>query len=932
MPLINTSVTNMIQGVSQQPDSVRFAGQCDEQLNALSSVVDGLKKRPNTKHVVRMFESAISDKSFVHFINRDDEEKYVLVLDKAVNKLFAFNTITGVQCTINEAAFANIPAGHYLNSASPDRDIKALTVADNTFLLNSTVEVKEDTALTPPLEREAIVSINQGDYAKRYEIEIGRSNEPSVIKYWQLYTDGRGGYIDYVQILASGYGIQSWSYKGGQEQDLGLVPTFDSEGRIVAVANTLRHVTWPMSAITGGTGRKDVTVYKAGITPIDESFYSKMVAKTGAATQGGENADTNVIARNIVNLANATSLTVAGADGYGGSLSKDSTSKPAANFDTTHVGHVIRFKWKSALSANLEDFNIRTYDPLGGSGMTSAYKAVDSISALPLIAPDGFKVKVVGDVDIDQDDYYVEFSTKDGSTLGNGTWTETVGPNVPVGLDNSTMPMRFVNTGLNAFSLEEVVTEVREAGDLDSNPPPSFVGTTINNITFFKNRLGFLTDGSVIFSEAGKFFNFYRKTVSSLLDSAPIDVNVSSTRVTKLTAAVGFQENLLIFGDNVQFVMKGGDLLTPQTVSVSPVTNFSFDTHDTPLVLGSYVYFPFSRGSYTGIREYTVNANTDTYDSAEITEHVPAYIPRELVYTAGTTAENAYAVVSQNERNAIYFYKYFWENNTKALSSWSKFTVDGEIRGIEFLESQLVMVVVRDSQTLLLTMSINSGQTSADPYLSNTDTDFENLQVLLDNRIEMRRNTNNRLEWYNGSTWTSNSANLPYDIDAADIADYKFVTSTGQVQAVTYSAYSGFFGTGSTPSSPVYGYFGRLYNMKYKFSTQLFKAAAGKSSSPSAASSLIVRNGAVFYDNTNSFDVKIETDERNAVVSSYRAEDQPNNIDISGVKFGDGFFRFPVHGKAKNTEMTIESLNPFDCKFNSAEFESFVKPRSSRYG
>ena len=90
MPLINTSVTNMIQGVSQQPDSVRFTGQCDEQLNALSSVVDGLKKRPNTKHVVRMFESAISDKSFVHFINRDDEEKYVLVLDKATNKLFVF--------------------------------------------------------------------------------------------------------------------------------------------------------------------------------------------------------------------------------------------------------------------------------------------------------------------------------------------------------------------------------------------------------------------------------------------------------------------------------------------------------------------------------------------------------------------------------------------------------------------------------------------------------------------------------------------------------------------------------------------------------------------------------------------------------------------------------------------------------------------------
>jgi hypothetical protein len=49
MPLINTSVPNLIQGVSQQPDASRFAGQCEEQENALSSVADGLKKRPMMK-------------------------------------------------------------------------------------------------------------------------------------------------------------------------------------------------------------------------------------------------------------------------------------------------------------------------------------------------------------------------------------------------------------------------------------------------------------------------------------------------------------------------------------------------------------------------------------------------------------------------------------------------------------------------------------------------------------------------------------------------------------------------------------------------------------------------------------------------------------------------------------------------------------------
>ena len=72
MPLINTSLPNLIQGVSQQPDVVRYNGQCEEQENALSSVVDGLVKRPNTRHVARIIQEAISADSFVHFIDRTD--------------------------------------------------------------------------------------------------------------------------------------------------------------------------------------------------------------------------------------------------------------------------------------------------------------------------------------------------------------------------------------------------------------------------------------------------------------------------------------------------------------------------------------------------------------------------------------------------------------------------------------------------------------------------------------------------------------------------------------------------------------------------------------------------------------------------------------------------------------------------------------------
>ena len=76
MPLINQSLPNLVQGVSQQPPVNRFEGQAEEQVNAISSVVDGLSKRPNTRHLGELLTTSISSNAFVHFIDRSENEKF----------------------------------------------------------------------------------------------------------------------------------------------------------------------------------------------------------------------------------------------------------------------------------------------------------------------------------------------------------------------------------------------------------------------------------------------------------------------------------------------------------------------------------------------------------------------------------------------------------------------------------------------------------------------------------------------------------------------------------------------------------------------------------------------------------------------------------------------------------------------------------------
>lgn len=46
MALITHDIPNLIGGVSQQPDAIRLPNQCEAQVNAISSPVRGLHKRP----------------------------------------------------------------------------------------------------------------------------------------------------------------------------------------------------------------------------------------------------------------------------------------------------------------------------------------------------------------------------------------------------------------------------------------------------------------------------------------------------------------------------------------------------------------------------------------------------------------------------------------------------------------------------------------------------------------------------------------------------------------------------------------------------------------------------------------------------------------------------------------------------------------------
>ena len=1041
MGLITTALPNLVQGVSQQPDAIRFDGQCSEQTNAISSVVDGLQKRPNTRFIARLLQEAIDEKTFVHFINRSDTEQYVVLItpnveteteidgdennlnvtETTASKLRIFNMFDGTECTINDQSNGLELTGNNLSFSEPSSVIKALTVADSTFLLNkatitqpkststevtdsegnTTTEVVLDK--TGSLAKDAVITIDQGAYSKDYSVQcevvsvesgddIQGNNDPAAELPTLTFTVQKF-VADYVPKYKTGI-RQHWNSKGTL---IGATTTYGYRITNLDFTSTGAYLKGPLKVTfksnLGIARAPKATLVMASYNANDNNGESQtyfrlanIVLHDGGHFKGsgnrherlgyhrGGNRQNNYYlgetAPNIEEvLKGGGALEIIGGDASGlsqstlsGPSDADSPNKeantdviagnlkdemfPASDhsdvgnrYDKYFNGHQPTFSSSIFISAKSSvaddiDFSITTSDSLSGTGLSAAYKEVDSIANLPVFNKNGFKIKIRGDAETGSDDYFVEFKTNSGGVYGEGSYVETVGFEQEKGIDPDTMPQELINLSPNVFKLRNMSFADKLVGDDETNPLPSFVGKTISNMFFYKGRLGFLSGSNVVMSEAGfgltnedsgiMEYNFGRTTVTQLLDSDPIDINVAASKVTNLRSAIGFQEDLVLFSENNQFILKGDEILTPKTVSINPVTNFDFDDAVDPISVGSFVLFPFQRSGFTGVKQLEKTGTNDTFSSTEITEHIPHYIPSGIKLLSGSTSENFITVVTEADPSSIYCYRYFYSGNNKVMSSWFKFELDGEIIGLSFLDSSLRVVLARNGETSLLEMQISSGLVDPTP---EDDTTIIDHVTLLDMRVQglVKADTSVVCFADDDGEYTTNTT-LPYAPLENELEVY---TKNGtRLNATNTTA-----GVVSLPlnvDEDTDVWVGLPYNMTYTFSDVLFKAAAGKGKTPTDFNKMQVRHGVVFFHDTQSFRVKVTPQYRKTYSNDYVPYNVGSSV-IGELALSDGAFRFPVMSSAKDTTITIENNTALPSNFSAAEFESFVHGRASRY-
>lgn len=534
------------------------------------------------------------------------------------------------------------------------------------------------------------------------------------------------------------------------------------------------------------------------------------------------------------------------------------------------------------------DFTVSASDGRGDTFVLVFKGNSKDVNKLPPKGPAGFKIKIIGENAKEQDDYYVSLQ----AVADNGTqvWKETMADGIPYKINNTTMPHVLKKRENGSFVFEPVEWDERAAGDDKSNPFPSFVGFKINDVFFYRNRLGILSDENAIFSEAGNYYNFFMPTVLTFIDSNPIDIAVSNNQVSILKHAVPFNESLLLFSDLTQFQLDSTDTFTADSVSINVATQFEASTKAKPQAAGRFVFFPFLRGAYSGIREYFVDKSTDNKDATDTTAHVPNYLVGDVRRITTSSNEDMMLVLTEGARNYIYVYKYYWNGNEKLQSSWSIWDMGDEVVSCEFNKSDIVILMKRPDGLCLEKINL-----SADTSRGLTEGEFS---VLLDRRYIISDQAP-EVDYVD-------SRMMYVDLRGNPISEARVPLSLAEDGLV---------------------FAGIPYEFRYTFSEILMR----KENEPITQGRLQLRRLSISYSNSSYFRVEVTPAQRDSSVTTFTGR----VIGGASTKLGyvpvvTGNFNVPILANAQGTKVSIINDSFLPCVFQAAEWEGFFVLRSAR--
>lgn len=572
-----------------------------------------------------------------------------------------------------------------------------------------------------------------------------------------------------------------------------------------------------------------------------------------------------------------------------------------AGFTVNHEGSRIRIRGTAGT-----DFALSAEDGQNGGYIVAVKDTAQRLSDLPARGFDGFRIRVSGNAVTPLDDYWVVW---DGTA-----WTETVNPAAADTINAATMPHILRPKEGGGWEVVPYTWKGRGCGDLLTNPSPSFVGETINSLTFDRDRLGIVTPNSVCLSAAGDYGAFYRSTVTSVLATDPIDLAYGNTA----HHAFPFDRQILVFGDDTQSVVSSSEgPMSPATVAVTDVTRFSYDPGVAPERAGRVVFFASSNSGFTRInRFYPLAEKAGGYDAYDTTVDVPRFVPSGLRRIASSESDRiAVAVQRGAASRTAWIYQWLEDGERLVQSAWHSWDAPAPILDAFFFGPVLHLCVVKDGTMHILACDMTPNRSDDGiPYLVHLDwrmseTDFVS-------------------RTYDATEDTTRIV-LPVALDASRLVVID--RGGGEDDGIVFDPISvsgaEIVLDGDLRSVPMF--VGLSYEMRYRFSEFLVRDNNG---SKRPVERVSVANIDLTLGPSGDFDVDINMPgriPRRWRFSSYLLGSDATATGVAVLRSGS--VRVPVRSRSDRVSITVSSTTPFPVRILGAAWNgSFADKHAAR--
>ena len=895
MAVVSRSIPTLLRGVSQASDSTKQADHADIQDNANSDPVLGLAKRSGTQFVTNLIsgETTIGN-PHIATINRDITERYTVIF--TTNNVRVFE-LDGTEKTVNK------PDGvSYLSCTTPRSQIKTITIADFTFVVNTTISTATDSTLSAGSGTQAIVFFNQVADNTTYTVTVdgvtvnkdtSSDNPLSTATVATAIKSGLDSGLSGFTIARNGPVLH---IKKNDNSNFSIDST-DTQGNthITTVKNTVQQFSDLPTVAPNGM----VVEVKGDEQTSFDNYYVKFVTNNGGTFEEGQ---------------------------WEESIEAGITFK----FDYNTMPHVL-------LRQADGDFRFARVDGDSYTAFTGSGTYNQSGSTTVTVTSTAHGLSNGNSITFD-------FTT---GTAVDGAFTITV---VDANTFTYTAASSLTTSGNVKFGITNGYTlpkwGERTVGDLNSAPSPSFIGSKINNVFFFRNRLGFLANDNVVLSRVSEFFNFFPETVLSIIDSDPIDVAASHTKVAILKNAINMGEKLILFSDQTQFnLTSSSDSLTPKTANVIVTTEFESTDSAPPVGSGSSIYYLTKKGDFSGVREYISQQGIEVKDASNITIHIPRLIPNDIYKVAVSTNEDVLILLGATNPNILYVNRWLYGSKSeKILNSWFTYTFDDgrAIKNIDFIGTELFVVTEK---------IVASGNTEVDlekiPFASDFKEPNAEFEYHLDRKITEA--TTGVSVAYDSATDVS-TFTVPYKLNAAMEIVGRYLasgeTSTyvdtqgntqplkpGQVISSTNTA------NGTTATITANGDYrnskfiiGEPFTMHYRFSSQrLTESSGGQKSGEIISGRLQLKHFYIKFEDTGFFKVEVTPD--NNTTSTHKFTGRflgASSASIGQINLETGTFKVPIMSRADRVSIDVKNDTFLPTVLSSAEYEAMFHMRSRR--